>query len=82
MSAENNETENAEDDDEEDDDAALDEEVFEVEKVLSICYGDPKEIRQRGLYLKVIYFILLFFNCLSKYCPGVYLIINKLFFST
>lgn len=28
-------------------------EVFEVEKILKICYGDPKETKERGLYLKV-----------------------------
>ena len=26
-----------------------DEEVFEVEKVLGICYGDPKEIKNTGI---------------------------------
>ncbi|XP_071730203.1 uncharacterized protein [Rutidosis leptorrhynchoides] len=39
-----------EDDDEEDGD--LDEEVFEVDHILSICYGDSKRIKQYGLYLK------------------------------
>ncbi|KAM0058993.1 putative DNA (cytosine-5-)-methyltransferase [Helianthus debilis subsp. tardiflorus] len=54
MSVEKEETENAEDDgDDEDDDDDLGEEVFEVEKILSICYGDPKEIKKRGLYLKI-----------------------------
>ena len=28
-----------------------DEEVFEVEKVLGICYGDPKEIKKHGNYI-------------------------------
>lgn len=28
-------------------------EVFEVAKILKICYGDPKETKERGLYLKV-----------------------------
>ncbi|KAH7532322.1 hypothetical protein FEM48_Zijuj04G0007600 [Ziziphus jujuba var. spinosa] len=28
-------------------------EIFEVEKVLAICYGDPKETGDRGLYVKV-----------------------------
>ncbi|XP_024988363.1 DNA (cytosine-5)-methyltransferase CMT3-like [Cynara cardunculus var. scolymus] len=41
------------DDDDDDDSDGLDEEVFEVEKVLSICYGDPKEIKKPGLYLKI-----------------------------
>ncbi|KAI3725902.1 hypothetical protein L1987_65698 [Smallanthus sonchifolius] len=49
MSVEKDETEN--EDEEEDDD--LGDEVFEVEKVLSICYGDPKKIKKRGLYLKI-----------------------------
>ncbi|KAJ0652431.1 putative DNA (cytosine-5-)-methyltransferase [Helianthus annuus] len=54
ITVEKNETENAEDDEEEeDDDDGQDEEVFEVEKVLSICYGDPKEMKKRGLYLKI-----------------------------
>ncbi|KAK3033752.1 hypothetical protein RJ639_034194 [Escallonia herrerae] len=36
------------------DDAGDDEgEVYEVEKVLSICYGDPKKIKEGGLYLKI-----------------------------
>ncbi|KAJ0020210.1 hypothetical protein Pint_31342 [Pistacia integerrima] len=30
-----------------------DPEVFEVEKILAICYGNPKEKSERGLYLKV-----------------------------
>ncbi|MFS7889395.1 putative DNA (cytosine-5-)-methyltransferase [Helianthus anomalus] len=53
ITVEKNETENAEDDEEDDDDDGQDEEVFEVEKVLSICYGDPKEMKKRGLYLKI-----------------------------
>ncbi|KAJ0693140.1 putative DNA (cytosine-5-)-methyltransferase [Helianthus annuus] len=53
IAVEKNETENAEDEEEEDDDDGQDEEVFEVEKVLSICYGDPKEMKKRGLYLKI-----------------------------
>ncbi|XP_038878295.1 DNA (cytosine-5)-methyltransferase CMT3 [Benincasa hispida] len=28
-------------------------EVFEVEKILAICYGDPNETKKRGLFLKV-----------------------------
>ncbi|XP_075635133.1 DNA (cytosine-5)-methyltransferase CMT3-like [Castanea sativa] len=38
-----------------DNDEADDEdgEVFEVEKILGICYGDPNETKQRELYLKV-----------------------------
>lgn len=57
MDAENVGTENAEDDSEGDGEDALDEEIFEVEKVLSICYGDPKETKIRGLYLKVLLFL-------------------------
>ncbi|XVF49453.1 hypothetical protein PTKIN_Ptkin04bG0013800 [Pterospermum kingtungense] len=40
----------SEDDNEEGD---SDGEVFEVEKVLAICFGDPKEKGERGLYFKV-----------------------------
>ncbi|KAI3728863.1 hypothetical protein L6452_17508 [Arctium lappa] len=47
------EIEDAVDDDEDDDDDGVDEEVFEVEKVLSICYGDPKGLKKPGLYLKI-----------------------------
>ncbi|XP_021728853.1 DNA (cytosine-5)-methyltransferase CMT3-like [Chenopodium quinoa] len=43
---------NAEDDANEDDNLD-DEEVFEVEKVLGICYGDPKDCDKPGLYFKV-----------------------------
>lgn len=52
--------ENEHDDDVDDDDANDDEndteddpEVFEVAKVLQICYGDPNETEKRGLYFKV-----------------------------
>lgn len=41
------------DDDDGDDDAEDDSQIFEVEKILAICYGDPKEKKERGLYLKV-----------------------------
>ncbi|GMH11523.1 hypothetical protein Nepgr_013364 [Nepenthes gracilis] len=30
-----------------------DPEVFEVQKILGICYGDPKEMGKRGLYFQV-----------------------------
>nr|XP_043636001.1 DNA (cytosine-5)-methyltransferase 1-like [Erigeron canadensis] len=40
-------------DDETDDDSELDEEVYEVEKILSIMYGDPKENGNPGLYFKI-----------------------------
>lgn len=46
-----------EDDGDEDDDDGEDDnndgEVFEVEKVIGICYGDPKESENPGLYFKV-----------------------------
>lgn len=47
------------DDSSEDDDSNQDEEIFEVEEVLDICYGDPKDTGNRGLYLKVyrLYFL-------------------------
>ncbi|XP_055819015.1 DNA (cytosine-5)-methyltransferase CMT3-like isoform X1 [Solanum dulcamara] len=51
------------DDDEEDDDDGASEdggsgdneegEIFEVEKILEVCYGDPNEIKKPGLYFKV-----------------------------
>jgi DNA (cytosine-5)-methyltransferase 1 len=43
-------------DDEADDEAAddsPDSEVFEVERLLSICYGDPNEDEKPGLYFRV-----------------------------
>ncbi|KAF3444432.1 hypothetical protein FNV43_RR14124 [Rhamnella rubrinervis] len=49
------EDEEEEDDDEssnEEDDSG-DSEIFEVEKILAICYGDPKKTGKRGLYFKV-----------------------------
>lgn len=36
-----------------DDEDENDDEVFEVAKVLQICYGDPKEKGERGLHFKV-----------------------------
>ncbi|CAN4089762.1 unnamed protein product [Withania somnifera] len=51
------------DEDEEDDNGGGDEdegsgnneggEIFEVEELLNVCYGDPKEIKKRGLYFLV-----------------------------
>ncbi|KAL4584452.1 hypothetical protein LXL04_009054 [Taraxacum kok-saghyz] len=38
---------------EEDDNDVDNVEIFEVDQILSICYGDPKEIKKRDLYLKV-----------------------------
>ncbi|KAI9119408.1 hypothetical protein K1719_010083 [Acacia pycnantha] len=46
----------AEDDDtdtEENESDKEDGEVFEVSKVLAICYGDPNNIKEQGLYFKV-----------------------------
>lgn len=43
-----------EEDEEEEDDVDVDNvEIFEVEQILSICYGDPKELKKPGVYLKV-----------------------------
>lgn len=42
------------DDGEDDKDNAEDPEVFEVDRILAICYGDPKEIKESGLYFKVL----------------------------
>ncbi|CAI9259942.1 unnamed protein product [Lactuca saligna] len=43
-----------EDDEEEEDDVDVDNvEIFEVEQILSICYGDPKELKKPGVYLKI-----------------------------
>lgn len=39
------------DDDNEEDDTEGD--VFEVEKILAICYGDPKKKGERGLHFQV-----------------------------
>lgn len=47
------------DEEEEDDDDSCggnSSEVFEVEEVLAICYGDPKDSGAVGLYFKVIVF--------------------------
>lgn len=46
-----------------DNDEADDEdgEVFEVEKILGICYGDPNETKQRELYLKVLELVIILF---------------------
>ncbi|EEF32028.1 protein with unknown function [Ricinus communis] len=30
-----------------------DDEIFEVEKLLAVCYGDPNKVNKRGLYFKV-----------------------------
>lgn len=41
-----------EDDDDQNKDNAVDSEVYEVEKILEICYGKPQD-KKRGLYFKV-----------------------------
>ncbi|XP_062171171.1 DNA (cytosine-5)-methyltransferase CMT3 [Alnus glutinosa] len=48
-----NEDDDVSDDDDDDDEEEVGGEVFEVDKVLAICYGDPKETKKRELYLKV-----------------------------
>lgn len=59
-----NNDEEEEDEEEENDEKGEDDgEVFEVERVLAICYGDPNGIKKRGLFLKV-------FECLN---PSSYL---------
>ncbi|KAL9679234.1 hypothetical protein QQ045_017090 [Rhodiola kirilowii] len=47
------EEEDETDDDEDNPDNGKDSEIFEVDKVLDICYGDPNEVKKEGLYLKV-----------------------------
>ena len=41
------------DDEDDDDKGDAEDEVFEVERILAICYGDPKEKGERGLYFQV-----------------------------
>lgn len=43
------------DDDDHDDETDIEDgsEIFEVAKILQICYGDPKKIGEVGLYFKV-----------------------------
>lgn len=62
---------NVEDDDEgadDDDGGSGDEdegEIFEVEEILEVCYGDPKEIKKPGLYFKVfVYCVWIFVSTL------------------
>ncbi|KAF2286276.1 hypothetical protein GH714_013067 [Hevea brasiliensis] len=45
--------EDGDDQDDDDEDGNDDEEAFEVAKILQICYGDPKDKGERGLYFKV-----------------------------
>jgi len=51
MVAEDEDSNNDDETDQDEDDG--DSEVFEVERILGICYGDPKECDKRGLYFKV-----------------------------
>jgi DNA (cytosine-5)-methyltransferase 1 len=37
-----------------DEDEPVSEEIFEVEKLLDICYGDPNSTGQVGLWFKVL----------------------------
>lgn len=50
---ENGSPDDCEADEEDEEEGDDDPEVFEVEKVLAICYGDPKETKKPGLHLKV-----------------------------
>lgn len=54
----NDDEEEEEEEEEEDVKNENDGEVFEVERILAICYGDPNENKKRGLFLKV-------FECLN-----------------
>ncbi|KAJ4829375.1 hypothetical protein Tsubulata_014518 [Turnera subulata] len=47
------EEEDDDDDDEEEEEVVDNSEVFEVEKILQICYGDPNNTRHKGLYFKI-----------------------------
>lgn len=52
-------TDEVEEDEENDDEGEdsgddKDGENFEVEELLEVCYGDPKEINKSGLYFKVL----------------------------
>lgn len=44
-------------------------EVFDVSKVLDICYGNPNNDDKQGLYFKVFKVYLLFFNRFTEYFP-------------
>ncbi|KAM7257803.1 hypothetical protein ACFE04_013544 [Oxalis oulophora] len=53
VQSESEDEQDADDDIDAGDDSEMNEEEFEVEKFLAICYGDPNKAKQRGLYLKV-----------------------------
>ncbi|XP_071724585.1 LOW QUALITY PROTEIN: putative DNA (cytosine-5)-methyltransferase CMT1 [Rutidosis leptorrhynchoides] len=48
-----NEDESEDDEDSEDGDKSKDAEVFEVGRILAICFGDPNKVKEPGLYFKV-----------------------------
>lgn len=52
----NGDDEEEEEGDDNDEEAGEDSENFEVEKILDVCYGDPKDTDKRGLYFKVFKF--------------------------
>lgn len=37
-----------------------DDEIFEVSKILAVCYGDPNKKKEQGLYFKVVLLPLVF----------------------
>lgn len=41
-------------DDEDDENEALPNDLFEVERLLDICYGDPNKTGKDGLWFKVL----------------------------
>lgn len=54
----NSSSDNEEDEEDQDNDCAnegseIPSEEFEVEKLLTICYGDPNKTKKRGIYFKV-----------------------------
>lgn len=48
------EEEDSSDDEDEDSSDDKEGEIFEVEELLEVCYGDPKENNKPGLYFKVL----------------------------
>ncbi|KAL2321334.1 hypothetical protein Fmac_030303 [Flemingia macrophylla] len=53
FSEEDDNTCSNEEDNEEEDNEEVDDEIFEVSELLAICYGDPNEKKEQGLYFKV-----------------------------
>jgi hypothetical protein len=64
----NEDVDDVSDDDEEEEDGG---EVFEVDKILAICYGDPKETKKRELYLKVYESQIKLESCVPNVCFGI-----------